>query len=238
MSEDKRCNPCGFIGHVSDFEEGVRCPICGASVVVEADEFVEPAGFYEMGENPKDPGLTADSPSDMSSETKKLMTESRRMGFSRDPDFMSQHIRAWVSKKPGDDENKSLISRWFIWYPNSHPLWSWWMWSLITLEDVEGLPPAKKDYPEARYEIMCHALDPGKGRPDIDGDDPIHFLQPVDLVKQFTVDTDNEAIVLSSECVREMVWGLGPPPDTDYRRSWGERIDQAAYNARERPKVQ
>lgn len=57
-------------------------------------------------------------------------------------------------------EGKTTLAQWFMTLPGQHPFWSKYVLSVIHLRDEESTAPAKKDYPEATYEICLIALDP------------------------------------------------------------------------------
>ena len=149
----------------------------------------------------------------------------------REPDIKGPNAKAWALPKP-TKRAPAVLASWAINYPGVHAFWEWWTWSLVTLEDLPNTPMATKHYPEARYEVVCLAVNPDACPPDVDGTDPIPYLTPPDLVKQFHVDEDTEAIALVANSIVHMVNGSAAPPDVDYHRWWSERIDEAAKHAR------
>lgn len=111
-----------------------------------------------------------------------------------------------------------------------HPFWSWWQIACISLADIEGLPPAHKQYPEAEYEIMCLSLNPKPeaGRsypPDIallEAGDAEHgmpgYLTPADWIVHFHGVTDGQAEQILEAAIDHIV--AGQSCDSDFREHW------------------
>src|SRR5690242_19959030 len=69
-----------------------------------------------------------------------------------------------------------------------HPMWSWWYVSVVSLRDIEGVPPANRHYPGAEYEFLIASIDPDY-TVDVDAIEagsaqPVPFLRPIDCVVQ------------------------------------------------------
>lgn len=88
-----------------------------------------------------------------------------------------------ITARPRPDSQATLAS-WLLYIPGVSPAWSHYMVSIITLEDIEGVPPAVKRYPQAKYEIMVVALDP-TGRPDANDPETLRILNPINYTLQF-----------------------------------------------------
>lgn len=80
----------------------------------------------------------------------------------REPDFIGPFGKAWTLKglEPRSAAHYSHIYGSLIWAPKAHVFWSWHLLSVISLCELEGVPPAHKHYPEAEYEIGVLAIDP------------------------------------------------------------------------------
>lgn len=148
----------------------------------------------------------------------------------REPTMTGPHARAWKMEKPEAMERMdwaATVSSWVINAPSAHPMWSWWQLSVVHLRDIEGVPKAHKQYPEAQFEFLIMAFNPEKGVPDIDlmdagkewGKPAGTFLSPVDVVHQFHGVTDDQA----AEIARVSAWAVTTgllSPDQDYRSRW------------------
>lgn len=148
----------------------------------------------------------------------------------RPPD-KSGVARAWLIEV-SDEVIEAHIKEWGFthttlrqWYINGpyHPLWEWWVVSVISLKDVEGVPPAHKQYPEAEYEFTIWSLD---GVPNIDTCDRgdlenrgfKSYLHPADVTFHFHKVTDEQAKQICDGAVDLIV--RGQSCDSDYRQFW------------------
>ena len=151
----------------------------------------------------------------------------------RDPDKQQGPTRAWLIAKSAvtRPDQEATIAGWLVNGP-FHPLWQWWMLSIVHLRDLPGVPPAQKRYPEAEYEFMIVSLNPEKGVPDIDelertgtwGDpEKPPFLTPIDVTEQFHGITDAQAHEIAEKAVNAILDGW-ISPDQDFRSSWSRVI--------------
>ena len=107
-----------------------------------------------------------------------------------------------------------------------HPFWSWWYVAIVSLAPVDGAPPAKRQYPEAEYELMIMSIDPSECAPDvaaIERGDLEHrgfegFLSPPDLVYQFHGITSEQAEQLGDRVA--LLIANGQSCDVDFRGLW------------------
>lgn len=146
----------------------------------------------------------------------------------KSPDFFGKAGSAWRIKLPDPPikpDHKATLIEYLVTGIGYHPLWDYWYVSLISLEDIPGVPSATKNYPEAAFEIMVVALDPSKPLPDPDRihKRPAHPLTPVDGIYQFHGITDDEAKEMVTVLVREIVAGQ-LSPDSDFREVWRLKI--------------
>lgn len=156
----------------------------------------------------------------------------------RAADLRGPTASAWKLKKPAPGEGRkdweACIESWILNGPGYHPAWAWWQISVVSLRDIPGVPPAKKDYHEAEYEFMIIALNPEKGTPDIDlfesgqdwgKKDVPKFLFPVDVTKQFHGVTEMQVAEICTVAVKAIVNGY-LSPDQDFRSAWNYSIDE------------
>lgn len=137
----------------------------------------------------------------------------------RAPDITG-YWHAWRVRRT--ETNPITLANWLAYCPGLHGVWKYWLVSLVSLRDHPELPPAKRAYPEAQYELMVLALDP-RCRPD---PDRVHSLAPMlspDQIEQFHCRSELEAIRFCEHLVRLIVSGH-LPPDTDYRQRWTEVV--------------
>lgn len=110
------------------------------------------------------------------------------------------------------------LDSWVITAPCWHPLWSQYSLSVITLADLPGVPPARKQDPSATHELLVVALNPDHGPYDAKTitltAGGLFFLRPVNIAAQFTA-TDDQARDLAGLCARAVVDGLLNPETGD-----------------------
>lgn len=151
----------------------------------------------------------------------------------RDPDLQGPAGRAWDVPFPKDkDGTHAGLSTWIVNVPGAHPFWSWWAIHLIHLRELEGFPPAKKQYPEAEYEFLITAINPEQC-PEPDPDIPGYpFLEPVDVCEHFHGIIDADAIRICRLAVRAIVDGH-LSPDQDFRPAWKNTIQTTVSHYRQ-----
>jgi len=140
----------------------------------------------------------------------------------RNPDVLGAAGNAWRLKTEG---HPTTLAQWIAHVPSAHPFWPWCLVTLIHLREVEGFPPAVKTKPGATHEIMIFAIDPERcpepdpercPEPDPDRDPELGFpyLTPANLVDQFLVKSDEDALKLVKGLVKGFCAGLRTP-DSD-----------------------
>lgn len=156
--------------------------------------------------------------------------------MTRKPDITGPAGRcAWLSQT--EQRNATALVSWICRCPGDHLLWNTWLIALVHLRDVDGIPPAHKQYAQAEYEVMfvslvsgeSATLEPPAGQGpyvEIDPDDPKTWrdLQPVDLAHQFHGVTDADAKRIVELAIRAMVAGT-MSPDSDFRERWKRSLD-------------
>lgn len=129
--------------------------------------------------------------------------------------IIAAHVKEWGYPPAG-------VRTWYVLGP-FNPVWHWWMVAVISLKDIEGVPPAKKQYPEAEYEFGIYSL---SGEVNIDACDKgdlanrgFGILWPPDVIFHFHGLTDDQASQVCDHAVRAIVSGISPDSDN---RSWWE----------------
>lgn len=147
----------------------------------------------------------------------------RAWKIEQTPELIAAHIESWGSPPAG------VGPSWIVNGPY-HPFWAWWHVACISLADIEGIPPAHRQYPEAEFEIMCLSLNPdpkGEGcyPPDIaalEAGDTKHglpgYLTPPDWIVHFHGVTADQAAAICELAVDHIV--AGQSCDSDFREHW------------------
>lgn len=128
----------------------------------------------------------------------------------RPPDLDGAVAKAWNVQS---GEHPTSLAAWFVNGP-FHPMWSWWAIALVRLRDVPGMPPAKRNYPEAEYEFIIMSVHPDHP-PDPDNPKHVEYLEPIDVVEQFHGVTERDAVRIVEACVKAIVDGR-MSPDSDW----------------------
>lgn len=146
----------------------------------------------------------------------------------RDPDQQGVgEWKAWLAAKSDDPKHKAVLSAYLVYCPKAHAFWSYWGLSVVHLRSIEGVPEADKITPEMTHEILFAALHPELGGRDPDKILEWVFLQSYDLVKQFQVPSDQDAVQMLATLVRVIMSGR-VSPDSDFKRWWSKSIDATA----------
>jgi hypothetical protein len=112
---------------------------------------------------------------------------------------------------------------WLITAPAYHPLWSQYVLSVVTLEDVPGTRPATLHFPGATHELGVLALNPGNPPERLtaeelqrraDAGEGFSYLLPVNIAHQFTA-TDDEMRQLAELACAGVVNGALNPETAD-----------------------
>lgn len=100
----------------------------------------------------------------------------------------------------------ACLESWVLKIPGWSPAWEYYQISVIHLRDIDGEDSAKLQYPEAAYEVMLFALDPGK-TPDVLDKQTLKPLTPFNYVRQFHGVVDDQAKKVCSTLVADLVDG-------------------------------
>ncbi len=103
----------------------------------------------------------------------------------------------------------ACLESWIIDAPGQSPAWQQYHVGLIHLREIPGVEPAHKQYPEAQYEIMLHALSP-----DViavpDDLQTLRHLHPANHVQQFHGINDEQAVEILRGLVKLVLAGELP----------------------------
>lgn len=150
-----------------------------------------------------------------------------RAAWLLNPAKLRANYEGKVASETLDAQIEATAAGWLIFWPGCHAVWSWWYVGAVSLVDVPGLPPARKTYAAAEWELHVAALDPDifpndLGERDVESESlPIveSYLSPPDFVFQFDGLTKPQTTNLVGLYVtHSVVFGL--PPDSDHARGW------------------
>lgn len=155
----------------------------------------------------------------------------------RAPDVQGGAGRAWCipNRSTHPDHAAGLIS-YLLDVPGAHPFWHRWALSVIHLRPIHNVRPAVIRLPGATHEIIIASIDP-KWAPVEDMDDlgfsrGVPYLRPIDVMHQFIVRGDVDAVQLGTLCARAVCDGI-LSPDQDHRSAWVASIDATAAHLRQ-----
>lgn len=167
----------------------------------------------------------------------------------RPPDLVGAAGKAWkVRYDPGalDETAKRLLElgvaldSWVVQGPY-HIGWDHWLLYAVSLQDVEGLQPANRQYPEAEFSIEIWSLRPPDGQRtglrrsigDVESGKAksFAFLTPCDGVYQFHGVSAADVNDILSKVVRMIVDGHASP-DSDWRSWWRVCIENTVRHYR------
>lgn len=130
----------------------------------------------------------------------------------------------------------ATIAGWLLNAPQAHPLWTYYLVSVIHLHAIAGVKPPFIRTPGATHELIIASLNPEQRLPDLAavgrGEASFAFLTPIDVMEQFTVTDDAMAYRLCELAVRSCVDGIASP-DQDWRSWWRATIANTAQHLRD-----
>jgi hypothetical protein len=135
---------------------------------------------------------------------------------------------------PGTPAQQASLACWFLHIPGAHPLWSRFLLSAVHLREVDGAPPAFKRFAGATHEMLVIALDPAL-EPRPDDVTTWRHLTPVNVVEQFAVNTDEDAIAITEALARACVDGLllvEPEGILGAREQWTQTVSSTSEHLR------
>lgn len=134
-------------------------------------------------------------------------------------------------------QNPAALDAWIITADCWHPLWSQYLLAVVTLAEIEGIPPANKRGTDVTHELLVIVLNPEHGPHDAPTatTETLQHLTPVNIAEQFTA-TDDQARRIARLCTREVVDGRLTPETGDapdhIRLRWHITIREALDNPR------
>lgn len=159
-------------------------------------------------------------------------------GYNEAPAISGAFGEAWLIRMGppgtrGSVDVDAALAGWIVRAPHAHPLWRYWMLSVVHLRPLEGGKPPQLRFPEATHEIVIVALNPEHPLPPLDHAPgwPVHYLTPIDVCEQMVVPNDAVAVEIAGLCVRAICDGASP--DQDHRRWWAHTIGATAAHYRE-----
>lgn len=114
-----------------------------------------------------------------------------------------------VTGAPANAAQTGTLAAWLLHVPGASPAWSHYLLCVVHLRPIPGTPPAKKQYPEAAYELLLYALDPSK-HPRADDAQTLYPLHPLNVVEQFDGVIDAQAIDIVESCAHAILAGTLP----------------------------
>lgn len=140
-------------------------------------------------------------------------------------------LSSMTSTRP---DQQASLAVWFLQIPDAHPLWSSFLLSAVHLREVDGAPPAFKRFPGATHEMLVIALDPVL-EPRPDDVKTWRHLTPINVVEQFAVNTDDDAIAMTAALARACVDGLlfvEPEGILGARERWTTTVSSTSQHLR------
>jgi hypothetical protein len=158
-----------------------------------------------------------------------------------EPAYAGAAGKVWRFSTEGQPDDPRQLSSvgasWLIFAPGAHLFWSWHVLMAVALRDVPGLPPAKKRYPAAEYELLVMALNPEAPPPDPrrwPRPGELSILDPPDVVVQFDeVPGGDEGVAQLLELVAQSCTDGRLIPDSDWRSAWERAIPATLQHVRE-----
>lgn len=71
--------------------------------------------------------------------------------------------------------------------------WGYYFLSLAHLRQLEGMPPVELEFPEATHELLLRAVDSSERVPDRRRPQEFRTMSPVNMLVQFSSDSDEQA---------------------------------------------
>jgi hypothetical protein len=111
------------------------------------------------------------------------------------------------AERPNPDTVASMPCRWALHLPRDHAFWADYSLCCCSLADFPGVQPAHKEYPEATHELQVFANDPAR-REGLWKNGSIAPLSPANYIVQFTVASDDEALLIMEEVATWLINGV------------------------------
>lgn len=142
----------------------------------------------------------------------------------RAPDLKGRWA-AWKVSYP-DDGTHTALAQWLLLCPHAHPMWSYYVMTLVHLREAPGINTPNLQYPEAEHELIVWALHPDATPDPDDHTTLLQRMDPLDQVHQFHGVGDDNAIEMVARLAGHIAGGV-LSPDQDHRSKWRALIRQS-----------
>lgn len=142
-------------------------------------------------------------------------------------------IETFTDRLDGPASQTASLGAWLLRLPGQ-AVWSHYQLTVIHLRDIPNVDPARKDYPEAQYEMMMYALNPERN-PNVKDPESFQMLTPANWMKQFHEVTDEQAVHALEAMVDALVKGILPAEIQGWRGGkelWDQRLQVALLAAK------
>lgn len=144
-----------------------------------------------------------------------------------------------VDADDGGEPHAGIGPVWLIDAPIWHPAWSQYAIVAVHLHDREGVEPAVLQRPGVTHEVLCVTVHPDHPiAADVSSLRPgeLHWLTPVNVAEQVTVDRDQDVVELIALLAAGVVHGVLEPEATNgaerIRAAWRNSINATLAHAR------
>ena len=157
----------------------------------------------------------------------------KRKRTGRPSDLASTYGEAWELRATAQrPDQEASLAVWLLYVPSASPAWEYYYLAVIHLRDIDGVPPAHKDWPEAEYELMVLAVDP-RCRPSAERAEAhkLQFLRPGNVRVQWDSTSDEYAAGMARDAVKAILNGVLPvEPEgiVGARQLWQDAIRETA----------
>jgi len=134
--------------------------------------------------------------------------------------------RAWRVNLPppgqrGKKDLDATVDAFLLNAYQAHPLWDYWLVSMVALRPIEGVKKAFIRKEGATHELMIASLNPEEALPSLTWNEHWNaaWMTPLDVTEQFHVENDAQAAEILEMAIRAMCEGR-ISPDQDYRPMW------------------
>lgn len=134
-------------------------------------------------------------------------------------------------------DQSATLACWFLTCPGQSPAWENYLLSCVHLRPVEGAEhDAVINVPGATHELMVLAMNPDF-HPVAEDPETWGFLRPTNVIEQFEVPSDNDAIRLTGQTVRAVLDGIfwAEPPLAGQVEPWRSSIIRTSAHYRGEP---
>jgi hypothetical protein len=130
-------------------------------------------------------------------------------------------------------DTTATIATWFLHCPRQSPAWDRYGLSIVSLRDIDGVPPANVRVLGATHEVLLLAFDP-KHEPRADDPNTWVALRPINVCEQVTLPDDDAARELLTLAARAVVNGVlfAEPPLSVQGEPWRTSLIKTSAHLR------